>query len=69
MSNHREELSVAFSDDDGATWSQPAVVAKQASTSLAYPYLFEVEPGRIWLTSMQGNVRVELHEADFVESE
>ncbi len=69
VSNHREELSVAFSDDDGATWSQPAVVAKQASTSLAYPYLFEVEPGRIWLTSMQGNVRVELQEADFVESE
>lgn len=69
VSNHREELSVALSEDDGATWCRPVVVAKQASTSLAYPYLFEVEPGRIWLTTMQGNVRVELLEADFLDTE
>lgn len=67
VSNHREELSLAFSDDDGKTWSQPTVIARHSGTWLAYPYVFEVEPGRIWLTTMQGNLRVEFQEADFVK--
>lgn len=67
VSNHRGELSLAFSDDDGATWTPPVVVARQAGKSLAYPYLFEIEPGTLWLTTMQGGVRVALREADFVK--
>lgn len=63
-SAHREELAIAFSDDDGATWSKPAVVAK--SKRVAYPFIFEVKPGEIWLTTMQGGLRAELREADFV---
>ena len=66
VSNHREELSVSLSDDDGETWSTPEVIARKSRTSLAYPYVFEVEPGRLWITTMQGGVRVELEEADFV---
>jgi hypothetical protein len=66
VSNHREELSLAFSDDDGQSWSKPRVVARKKSTSLAYPYIFEVAPGRLWLTTMQGDVRAQLQEADFV---
>ena len=69
MSNHREELSLALSDDDGTTWTKPVVIAKQADKWLAYPYVFEVEPGRIWLTTMQGEVRVEFNESDFIVSE
>jgi hypothetical protein len=67
VSNHREELSIAFSEDDGETWTEPAVVARQAGKWIAYPYVFEVEPGRLWLTTMQGDLRVELREADFVK--
>lgn len=65
VSNHREELSIALSDDDGQTWSKPAVIARRTKTSLAYPYVFEIEPGRLWLTTMQGGVRVEFSESDF----
>lgn len=67
VSNHREELSVAFSDDDGESWSNAVVMAKKTKTSLAYPYVFEIEPGRIWLTTMQGGIRVEFSEEEFVK--
>lgn len=69
VSNHREELSLSLSDDDGASWTEPVVLVKQPGKWLAYPYVFEVEPGRIWLTTMQGDVRVEFNESDFVTSE
>jgi len=69
VSNHREELSIAFSSDDGKSWSKPVVVARQKGTWLAYPYVFEVEPGRIWLTTMQGNVRAEFRESEFVDGD
>ncbi len=67
VSNHREELSLAFSDDDGQTWTQPVVIARQARKSLAYPYVFEYEPGELWLTTMQGGIRVHFREADFIK--
>ena len=66
VSNHRGELAMAFSSDDGAHWTSPVVVARQPGQSLAYPYLFEFEPGVLWLTTMQGGVRLRLREADFV---
>lgn len=66
VSNHREELSIAFSNDDGVSWTDSVVLAKQRGKWLAYPYVFEIEPGRIWLTTMQGDVRVEFNEDDFV---
>lgn len=59
--NYRAELSVAFSDDDGATWSKPVVVAQRLDppgASLAYAYVFEHQPGAIWITTMQGEVRI-----------
>jgi len=65
VSNYREELSVAFSDDEGATWSQPAVIARQPKARASYPYAFEHSPGKIWVTTMQGPVRVMIRETDF----
>lgn len=62
VSNHRGELSVAFSDDEGATWSEPVVLARKPGASLAYPYVFERVPGELWLTTMQGGVRLVFHE-------
>ena len=64
--NHRGELSIAFSDDDGASWSQPVVFAKKPGTSLAYPHIFEIKPGMMWVTTMQGGIRVILREVDFL---
>ncbi len=73
VSNHREELSLAFSADEGQTWSKPVVVAHRRESSatgsrrwVAYPYLFEHKPGQLWLTTMQGGLRASFREADFV---
>ena len=53
----REELSVAFSSDDGKTWTKPRVIAKNPTGRVSYPYVFEAEPGVLWVTTMQGNFR------------
>jgi sialidase-1 len=66
VSNHREELSIKFSEDDGRTWTTPAMIARKKGTWLAYPYLVEIRPGDIWITTMQGGLRVRLREQDFV---
>ncbi len=72
VSNHREELSMMFSDDDGKNWSKPVVIAhkrnKKAKGSkwISYPYLYESTPGNIWITTMQGGLRVKIRESDFV---
>ncbi|MDP6117741.1 MAG: sialidase family protein [Planctomycetota bacterium] len=51
FSGHRNELSIAFSEDDGKTWSSPEVIIRKQDYGIAYPYLFELEPGRIWLST------------------
>ncbi len=63
---HREELSIAFSSDDGKTWTLPVVIARKAKTWISYPYVLERRPGEIWITTMQGGLRVIIHEQDFV---
>lgn len=66
VSWQREELSLAFSDDEGHSWSKPELVARQKDARLAYPYLFEVEPGRIWLFTGQGKLQLEFLERDLI---
>jgi sialidase-1 len=65
---HREELSIAFSEDDGATWTAPVVIAREKGAWLSYPYIFERRPGELWVFANQGKppVAVRLFEADFV---
>ena len=70
----REELSLAFSANDGITWTTPQVIAvnrvppgaREGAYWLSYPYAFEAMPGRLWISTMQGGLRVELREADFL---
>lgn len=64
---HREELSIAVSSDEGKTWSVPKVVAKHNTPEkwVSYPYLFEPQPGIIWLTTMQGGLRAKFKVSDF----
>lgn len=65
---HREELSLAFSEDDGRTWTEPAVIAKQKGNWLAYPRVFEIRPGELWIDTAQGELTITLHEKDFVNA-
>lgn len=69
----REELSIAFSDDECNTWSDPIVIARDLTppgqkheNRVSYPYVTEVKPGELWITTMQGPVRLSLKEADFL---
>jgi hypothetical protein len=55
-----------FSGDDGKTWSEPVVIARSKKGWIAYPYVFETSPGELWITTMQGGLRVKLNERDFV---
>lgn len=66
---HREELSLAFSDDDGKTWTKPAVVARAPGARVSYPFLFEPRPGVVWLTTMQGGLRSRLNENEFLAAD
>jgi hypothetical protein len=63
---HREEISIALSEDDGLTWSRPVIFAREKGTWLSYPYLFEREPGLLWIFTGQGKVQVSILEKDLV---
>ena len=70
----REQLSIAFSENDGLTWTTPQVIAihpmpkgkKESAYWVSYPYVFEVAPGRLWLSTMQGRLSAALNERDFL---
>lgn len=76
-SNHREELSIMFSEDDGESWSKPVVIAKYTEKmddlglvgggkDISYPYVFEATPGELWITVWRGELRIKLNEKDFI---
>lgn len=62
----REEIVISFSEDEGQTWSEPQVFATNKGSRLSYPHVFEVAPGKLWVTTMQGLFRAELLEEDFI---
>lgn len=64
----RKELSMSFSEDDGNNWTKPVVIAEALKGIVAYPYLLERRPGELWITTMQGKLRIKLYEKDFVGS-
>ena len=61
----REELAIRFSDD-AQTWSKPVVIAACKGAWLAYPMVFEVEAGVLWITTLQSELKLVLNESDFV---
>ncbi|MBI5773246.1 MAG: exo-alpha-sialidase [Verrucomicrobia bacterium] len=67
----REELFLAFSADEGATWSKPGVVAGSygPGARVAYPYLYERQPGELWITTMQGGLRMKVNVAGLNQGE
>lgn len=70
----RDQLSIAFSANDGVTWTTPQLIAvnpvqpgqRESAAWISYPYLFEPAPGRIWVSTMQGGLCVALNEQDFL---
>lgn len=73
---HREELSIAFSEDDGKTWSKPVVIARKLPAAvtardldrcqMAYPFIFEARPGELWICVAQtGKFWIQLKENNF----
>ena len=67
----RAELSLAFSSDECATWTPPKVVAANYTPGgrVSYPYLYERHPGELWITTMQGGLRMKLGTADISSGE
>jgi sialidase-1 len=63
----REELVIAFSEDDGKSWTEPVIIARNPGGRVSYPYVLERRPGELWITTMQGGLRCKLNEADFVK--
>jgi sialidase-1 len=62
----RVELSLAFSEDETATWSKPVIVAANyvPGGRVSYPYLYERKPSEMWITTMQGGLRMKVNTAD-----
>lgn len=54
---YRREIYARWSEDEGRTWSAPRVLWR-GETDAAYPTLFEIEPGQVWMTTYQGQVRL-----------
>jgi len=46
---YREELSIAFSEDDGVNWTKPIIIARQKGGQLSYPFVLERRPGELWV--------------------
>jgi sialidase-1 len=62
----RAELSLDLSADETSSWSQPVIVAANYMPCgrVSYPYLYERKPGELWITSMQGGLRMKINTAD-----
>lgn len=60
----RNKLSIAFSSDEGETWTEPVVLASTDNEKIwiAYSILFEQEPGVFWIATQQGGVRLMIRE-------
>jgi len=68
VSWQRLELSLAFSEDDGKTWTKPVVIIRASGGEVCYPYILERKSGQLWITTRnRSNVHLGIQEADFVE--
>ena len=67
----RAELSLAFSSDDGVSWTKPVIIAANYARGgrVSYPYLYERKPGELWITTMQGGLRMKINAADLQHGE
>ena len=66
------QVSITFSEDETKTWTKPIVVGREsiANAGLRYVYLFEREPGLLWIASggSHSSIAVKGRERDLVEA-
>ena len=61
----RTEISIAFSEDEAQSWTEPQVfLSRHARDGFAYPSIFEPSPGLLWINSRYR--AVSLREEDFI---
>ena len=61
----RTELSIAFSEDEAQSWTEPQVILScYARGGFAYPSIFELNPGLLWISSRYR--AFSLREEDFI---
>ncbi len=73
----RFELSIAFSSNDGKTWNDRTIIAtrypqagdKPYENRTSYPYLYERRPGELWITTMQGGIRLKIAATEVLKGE
>jgi lysophospholipase L1-like esterase len=71
----RAELSIAFSSDEAETWSKPVVLSRRElqpgekyyAARQSYPYVLERRPGELWITTMQGGLRMKINTSDIAD--
>lgn len=71
----RAELSIAFSSDEAKSWSKPVVLSRRElqpgepyhAARQSYPYVLERRPGELWITTMQGGLRMRINTADVAD--
>lgn len=63
---YRGELLACLSEDEGQSWTEPKVLARMDGAWLSYPHVFEQQPGKIWLTTMQSRLKLSFSEADLL---
>lgn len=67
-SYHRDEIAIAVSEDDGVTWTRPLVIARKEGDWLAYPRVFEIIDGELWIITGQGGLQVRISEEDLLKA-
>jgi sialidase-1 len=64
------QVSIMFSEDETKTWTKPIVIGRESiqNSGLRYVYLFEPEPGLLWICSngSHSGIAVSGREADLV---
>ena len=64
------QVSIMFSEDETKTWTKPIVIGRESTenSGLRYVYLFEPEPGLLWISSggSHSSIAVSGREADLV---
>lgn len=61
----RQEISIAFSEDEAQSWAEPQVfLSHHTRHGFAYPSIFEHSPGLLWINSRYR--AVSLREEDFI---
>jgi hypothetical protein len=44
------------------------IAGNEMKRMLAYPYIFEAQPGKLWITTGFGSLKIELQERNYLEN-